>query len=91
MTKVQITISSVLEDLNNGVTRVQIQQKYDLTARELKHLFQHPKLKNKKTKPKFEPSFEIVDDVEETSVEATTEETLETADTEADPQTDLFA
>jgi hypothetical protein len=58
--KVQLTVSGIQADLNNGLTRAAIQAKYSLTGKDLKGLFSHPKLKGLKTKPA--PAFELVDD-----------------------------
>lgn len=65
MTK-QISISQVLTDLENGVTRAEIGTKYDITAREVKALFEHPKLKGKKAKKTLKLTFDIVDDTPDT-------------------------
>lgn len=59
----QVTVSGILADLENGLTRKDIKQKYDLSMRELQHVFQHPKLKFKKTKQ--QPNVEVIDDTEE--------------------------
>tara|TARA_B110000259_G_C14030841_1_gene406599 strand:+ start:768 stop:1115 length:348 start_codon:yes stop_codon:yes gene_type:complete len=68
----QISIQALLDDLSNGLTRTvsgkgydstlgSIEEKYELTKAEVKDIFQHPLLANKKTKaPK---SFVLVDDV----------------------------
>jgi len=83
--KTKITVSGVLEDLQNGLTRTaggkhyneevgSIQEKYGLTATEVKALFQHDKLKGKKTIVQKELSFELIDDVEETVEEEVVEE-----------------
>lgn len=66
MTK-QISISQVLADLENGVTRAEIGTKYDITAREVKALFEYPKLKGKKAKKTLKLTFDIIDDTEEAS------------------------
>ena len=81
MEKKQITVTGVLEDLENGQTREQIREKHGLTVRELKLLFAHPKLKGKKTKVKYEPTFELVDD---------TDETVSEPEAVEEPQEDLF-
>jgi hypothetical protein len=60
--KTQITVSGIKVDLANGLTRPQIQAKYNLTGKDLKDLFSHPKLKGLKTKPA--PSFILTDDEE---------------------------
>jgi len=75
--KTQLTVSGIQGDLNNGLTRPQIQAKYNLTGKDLKDLFSHPKLKGLKTKPA--PSFVLTDDTPDAEevaapvVEATTE------------------
>ena len=62
MEKIKITISSVLNDLSNSMTREEIRDKYALTNAQLKQLFLHPQLKGRKTK-QVNVLFEIVDDV----------------------------
>lgn len=68
----EISIREVLNHLDNGVTRVtdsagydpaigSIEEKYGLSKAEVKEMFQHPLLKNKKTKPAR--SFRLIDDV----------------------------
>ena len=68
----QISIKEVLDHLSNGVTRTvdsagyvtevgSIEEKYDLTKAEIKEMFTHPLLKNKKTKPP--KSFTLIDDL----------------------------
>lgn len=58
-----ITVSGVLADLSAGLDRKAIKEKYNITNKELAHLFQHPQLKNRKVKTPFSLSFELVDDV----------------------------
>ena len=48
--KTPIIVEDVLEMLENGKTRDEIQEHYGLTNPELKQLFKHPELKGKKTK-----------------------------------------
>lgn len=75
-TKKRIVIADLLEDLNNGLTRLakddlgngSIQEKYGLTWTEVVEIFRNPKLKKKKTRRVGSClSFELVDD--ETSIE----------------------
>jgi hypothetical protein len=86
--KVQLTVSGILNDLNEGLTRDAIRTKYSLSAKDVSELFKHPKLKGKKTKPA--PGFNLVDDtpeevvavaetpiVEDTSEPATTPDVTE--------------
>jgi hypothetical protein len=85
--KTKITVSGILQDLANGLTRTTtsknynpeigcIQEKYNLTNYDLEMLFKHPKLKGRKTHAVKMTSFILEDDVDET-VEAT-EETTQT-------------
>jgi len=70
---IEIKISSILEDLKNGYTRLKtdknydseigsIQEKYGLNGIQVFELFKHEKLKGKKTIVKKEPAFTIIDD-----------------------------
>jgi len=86
--KKQISVSAVIDDLNNGLSRLQIGEKYGLTAREVKEMFKHPSLKGKKAKKVFEPSFELVDDVQKDSPEDEPQQSVE--DTTDAPQPGLF-
>ena len=61
--KKEIKISEVLQLLQEGYTRDQIAVKYGISQKELKYLFQHPKLKGKKTIKGI--GIAIVDDLEE--------------------------
>ena len=58
-----LTVNGIKADLNSGLTRPQIQAKYNLSGKDLKELFSHPKLKGLKTK--VAASFILVDDTEE--------------------------
>lgn len=73
MEKIQITISSVLNDLSNSMTREEIRDKYSLTNAQLKQVFSHPQLKGRKTK-QVNVLFELVDDVTPIEVETEIEE-----------------
>lgn len=79
-TKIQITISGVLADLANGLTRTakspsydstkgSIQEKYNLSGVEVAQLFKHEKLRNKKVHVTKESSFELIDDTISTTAE----------------------
>lgn len=59
----QIVISDVIEMMENGVTREEIGDHYDLRAFERTELFKHPQLKGRRIKPKI--SFVIIDDITE--------------------------
>ena len=59
-----VKISEVLESLANGVSRKQIAKDLGLSyAAAQKHIFSHPKLKNRKTRPASD--YTLVDDTEE--------------------------
>jgi DNA recombination-dependent growth factor C len=78
-----LSIKQILEDLNNGLTRLKkddfgkgsIQEKYDLTMLEVRELFQHEKLINRVTKRWGNGiSFIIIDDVDAEPTEVSQEE-----------------
>lgn len=103
--KKQITVSGILEDLENGLTRFSnstgydpeigcIADKYDLTAKEVRRLFQHEKLKGKKTHKVEKITFELIDDLEEESVDLLSNEevenVVETTEEAQQPNSDSF-
>jgi hypothetical protein len=57
-----LTISGILNDLDNGLDREKIGEKYGLEKWEIAELFKHPKLKNRKTKKVKKVSFVLEDD-----------------------------
>jgi hypothetical protein len=57
-----ITVTMIIEDLDNGIDRTGIQEKYGLEKWEVGQMFQHPSLKGKKAKKKRKLSFNFVDD-----------------------------
>ena len=57
-----ITTSMILEDLENGIDRTSIKEKYNLETWEIKQMFEHPALKGKKAKKVRKLSFSFVDD-----------------------------
>lgn len=61
-----ITVSGIINDLDNGIDRDGIAKKYGLDKTEVKIMFQHPALKGKRVKKKGqvkELRFKLVDDV----------------------------
>ena len=56
-----ITVSGILGDLNNGLDRKAIQEKYGLSAAEVTEVFKHPKLKGLRARKKI-TRISIVDD-----------------------------
>lgn len=73
MEKTKITISSLLEDMKQGLVRSEIQKKYSLSGKEISDIFKHPALKGKKASKSA--SYILVDDtlVGDTNGEATVE------------------
>ena len=61
-TPTTITVSMILEDLDNGIDRTGIQEKYGLEKWEVTQMFQHPALKGKKARKIRKLSFNFVDD-----------------------------
>ena len=61
-TPTTITVSMILEDLDNGIDRTGIQEKYGLEKWEVTQMFQHPTLKGKKARKIRKLSFNFVDD-----------------------------
>lgn len=59
----QISISAILEDLKNGMSRKDINAKYAFNPLEEKAVWKHEKLKNKKP-AKYVLDVELVDDVQ---------------------------
>lgn len=75
MSKIQISIKSIMNDLENGLTRLEkdnfgngsIEMKYGLTKAEITDIFKNKKLKGLKVKGKKrkENRVDIIDDVAE--------------------------
>ena len=76
--KITVTVSQLLNDLANGITRCKgdtgydesrgsVEEKYGLSKESVKEIFRHPKLANLKVKiPKIiEKPYDLVDDTEE--------------------------
>ena len=63
-TPAKITTTMILNDLENGIGRDGIKEKYSLETWMVTELFKHPKLKGKKAKKKRALPFEFVDDTE---------------------------
>ena len=57
-----ITTSMILDDLDSGVGRDGIKEKYNLEGWEVTQMFKHPALKGKKAKKVRKLSFDFVDD-----------------------------
>lgn len=68
MEKRKIKLSEVIELIDNGSKRPEIQEHYGLTGKEMQALFQHPQLKNRRAKRTEELSFELIEDIEEEEV-----------------------
>lgn len=87
----QLKVSEILEDLDNGLTRFEkdnegsgsIQKKYNLSFNEVRELFRHPKLINRKTrKVGLGLSFNLVDDTSEIDLPSEEDTTAVTDSTE---------
>ena len=61
-TPARITTTMILNDLDNGIGREGIKEKYGLETWEVTQMFQNPTLKGKKAKKIRKLSFEFVDD-----------------------------
>jgi len=61
-----ITTSMIIEDLENGIDRPGIKEKYGLENWEVSQMFKHPVLKGRKARKVRKMSFNFVDDVTET-------------------------
>ena len=57
-----ITTTMILDDLDSGVGRDGIKEKYNLEGWEVTQMFKHPALKGKKAKKVRKLSFDFVDD-----------------------------
>jgi hypothetical protein len=62
-----ITVSGVIKDLENGLDRGKIAEKYNLTAAEIRIMFQHPSLKGKRVRKNKLTTlrFQLIDDTVE--------------------------
>jgi hypothetical protein len=63
-----ITVSMIIEDLDNGTDRDAIRAKYNLEKWEVTEMFKHPALKGKKARKKRKMSFSFVDDTVQSAV-----------------------
>ena len=62
VTPQRITTTMIIEDLENGIGRDGIKEKYNLQGWEVTQMFKHPALKGKKAKKVRKLSFDFVDD-----------------------------
>lgn len=67
-----VTVSGILADLSSGLDRAAIAAKYSLSKKEMTIVFQHPKLKGRKTKVDPASIITVVDDTESESETANT-------------------
>ena len=73
----QITVSQIVEDLENGRDRKAIKAKYGLTVDEVKMIFEHPKLKGMRVKKARTVRFTLVDDIQETVTQINLEDSIQ--------------
>tara|TARA_R100000544_G_C2220849_1_gene57462 strand:- start:211 stop:666 length:456 start_codon:yes stop_codon:yes gene_type:complete len=64
----QLTVSQILNDLNNGTDRQEIRKKYNLSQAEIKFIFTHPKLQGVRVKKQKVMRIELIDDTETMTV-----------------------
>ena len=62
VTPQRITTTMIIDDLENGIGRDGIKEKYNLQGWEVTQMFKHPALKGKKAKKVRKLSFDFVDD-----------------------------
>tara|TARA_B100000963_G_scaffold350597_1_gene361051 strand:+ start:109 stop:486 length:378 start_codon:yes stop_codon:yes gene_type:complete len=62
-----LTVSQLLEDLDNGIDRKDIRKKYGLTQAEAKAIFSHPKLQGRRVKRAKVTRIQLIDDTEMTN------------------------
>lgn len=68
-----LTVTGIINDLNDGIDRDGIATKYNLTKAEVTELFKHPKLTGLRARKKIPVRFTLVDDTVITKSEATAE------------------
>ena len=73
-TPTRITVTMIQNDLDNGIDRTGIQEKYGIEKWEVTQMFQHPELKGRKAKKVRKLSFEFVDDTEPTQFPSSMED-----------------
>ncbi len=76
----RITISGILNDLENGLSRPEIAEKYEISPAEVKAMFEHPKLKGKKAKKKLVLTFQLEDDTADVVAETATDSPVKAID-----------
>ena len=76
-TPTTITTSMILADLENGIDRPGIKEKYNLEGWEMTEMFKHPVLKGKKASRKRKMSFNFVDDTPTEAVTTTQTDLVE--------------
>jgi len=69
---ITLTVTGIINDLNDGIDRDGIATKYGLTKAEVTELFKHPKLTGLRARKKIPVRFTLVDDtvIPASSVEA---------------------
>jgi hypothetical protein len=59
---ITLTVTGIINDLNDGIDRDGIATKYSLTKAEVTELFKHPKLTGLRARKKIPVRFTLVDD-----------------------------
>ena len=70
-----ITVSQILSDLEAGLDRKSIREKYNLSVEETKLIFQHPKLAGKRVKRSKAIKFTLIDDTEQQTTDSQSDDT----------------
>lgn len=92
----KITTTQIIEDLENGINRDGIKEKYGLETWMVTQMFQHPTLKGRKAKKVRVLPFEFVDDTEntvdpnQTTIDDTVTEHVTSFDSEDDNEFNNF-
>ena len=73
-TPTRITVTMIQNDLDSGIDRTGIQEKYGIEKWEVTQMFQHPELKGRKAKKVRKLSFDFVDDTEPTQFPSSMED-----------------
>lgn len=86
MSRVTVTITGLLKDLDEGLKRPDIATKYGITLQDVHNIFKHDKLKGKKAR--MPPGYILIDDTDDINTEPTP--LGDTPDVKPEPESELF-
>lgn len=66
---ITLTVTGIINDLNEGIDREGIAKKYNLSKTEVTELFKHPKLAGLRARKKIAVRFTLIDDTVVTAAE----------------------